>query len=539
MGPFLVRLAILAAIGSAAGGGAYAVRDRYLPAAAVLPGLKIAGVPVLAAARGDVRAFVAARAAEVEGRHVQLAVRQDPGEAARVVAELTLKDLGVAVDVDRVTARVLAIGHDGDLLERIAIARSASAGEIDVPLVVALDGAAAMPLLARLKEAEDSAPVSARLDLDHRMVTAEKNGQYIDVNGALAAFEAAAADPSVTKILLPVSSFPPRVTSALVSKLAIEKVLSEYETYFSRAGDQSRRGRNIDVASSKLDGLVLSPGELISFNAIVGERSEENGFEKSWEIFKGEMVEGIGGGTCQVASTFHAVAFFAGLEILERLPHSRPSAYIPMGLDSTVVYPVVDLKVRNPHAFPVVLHAKTEGNKLKMQLLGAEQPARVSFGRELLATVGYPRKIVEEPGLHGKKVIVKQHGIRGFRIKRSRVLRFADGTTRTEKNTDFYPPTTEIYAVPVDFDVALLPPLPIEDADTGEGSDKSAAAAAAAATPSSAASATPPLAAAVPCAGDCPPGAQAATDLQMVDAPGSHAPTTNQANPAKTVWMKR
>ena len=119
---------------------------------------------------------------------------------------------------------------------------------------------------------------------------------------------------------------------------------------------------------------------MVSFNAIVGDRSEENGFQKSWEIFKGEMVEGVGGGTCQVASTFHAAAFFGGLDVLERLPHSRPSAYIPMGLDSTVVYPIVDLKLRNPHPFPVVVHAKTDGNKLRDRSSSARaRPSKVTL----------------------------------------------------------------------------------------------------------------------------------------------------------------
>ena len=534
MRSFLVRLSILLVLLTAGAGGAHAARNRLLPGGATLPGLKIDGAAVPApGGEAEVRALVTVRAAAVGARKVKLTIQADaaqrPGDG-RVVAELTLRELGASVDVEKVIATALATGHSGDVLGRVEMAQAAQDGLLDIPLVTSIDATAATPLLVQLKEAEDVSPVSARLDLDHRTVIPEINGRYIDVNGALAALEASVGDPKATSVSLPVASYAPRVSSAFVSKLDIGAVISEYETYFSRSGDQARRGKNIDNAASKLDGLVMSPGELISFNAIVGERSEENGFQKSWEIFKGEMVEGIGGGTCQVASTFHAVAFFAGLDVLERLPHSRPSAYIPMGLDSTVVYPVVDLKVKNPHSFPVVLHAKTEGNKLKMQLLGTTQPVRVSFGRELVSTVSYPRKIIEQPHLHGKKVIVKQHGIRGFRIKRSRVMKFQDGTSRTEKNTDFYPPTTEIYEVPVDFDVSLLPPLPEEETDVAP-----AAQPAVPVTPS----ATPTLPA-IACAGDCAATqAQASADLQMVDAPGSHAPTTNQANPAKTVWLKR
>jgi len=380
-----------------------------------------------------------------------------------------------------------------------------------------------VPSQSHCSSAPDTPPTSARLDLDSRQVIAEKDGRYLDEHGAAEALEALIASDSDT-LRVPIALFPPRISSAFVKALDISSVLGEYETFFSRGGDQARRGKNIDVASSKLDGLILSPGELVSFNAIVGERSEANGFQKSWEIFKGEMVEGTGGGTCQVASTFHAATFFAGLDVLERLPHSRPSAYIPMGLDSTVVYPSVDLKIKNPHPFPVVVHARTIGNKLKVEVLGRSKPVSVAFGRDVVATVPYTRKVTEEPGLSGKKIVVKQHGIRGYRIKRSRVLTYADGTKKVETTSDFYPPTTEIYLVPVGFDVSALPALPV-----AEGDDKDPAAPptapAAPATPTNAASAQPV--------------ADARPDVELVDGPGAHAPTAAQANPSKSVFLRR
>jgi vancomycin resistance protein YoaR len=376
-------------------------------------------------------------------------------------------------------------------------------------------------VLQGIKESFDTPPTSARLDLDSRQVIAEKPGRYLDENGAAEALESLIADGGDT-LRVPVALFPPRISSAFVKALDISAVLGEYETFFSRGGDQARRGKNIDVASSKLDGLILSPGELVSFNAVVGERSEANGFQKSWEIFKGEMVEGTGGGTCQVASTFHAATFFAGLDVLERLPHSRPSAYIPMGLDSTVVYPSVDLKIKNPHPFPVVVHARTIGNKLKVEVLGRSKPVSVAFGRDVVATVPYTRKVTEEPGLSGKKIVVKQHGIRGYRIKRSRVLTYADGSKKVETTSDFYPPTTEIYQVPVGFDVSALPPLP-----AAEGDDKDPAAAPAAAPAAPAATST------------AQPVADARPEVELVDGPGAHAPTAAQANPSKSVFLRR
>ena len=94
---------------------------------------------------------------------------------------------------------------------------------------------------------------------------------------------------------------------------AVTQVVSRFETRFGYVGGQQNRGGNILRAASQVDGLVLMPGQIVSFNEHVGPRSKENGFFPAPEIYKGEMREGIGGGTCQVAGTLHAAAFFGGL----------------------------------------------------------------------------------------------------------------------------------------------------------------------------------------------------------------------------------
>jgi vancomycin resistance protein YoaR len=478
-----------------------------------------------------VRAFVEERSKLVGARKVALAT----SDHDKPVLEATLSELGFDVDVDQTIALAQRAGrsNDGDVITRGEAARDAREGQVDVPLVLHLDHDVVMAKLLVLKETVDTSPVSARLDLDKHETVAEKDGVYIDAHETIALLEAASKDRGRTQqsVVLPMKTFAPRVSSAFLKSLDISTVVAEYETFFSRGGDQQKRGKNIDNASQKLDGIVISPGELLSFNDIIGERSESNGFEKSWEIFKGEMVEGVGGGTCQVASTFHAATFFAGFDVLERLPHSRPSAYIPMGLDSTVVFPAVDLKVRNPHPFPVVVHAKTVGAKLRVELLGKMRPARVSFGREVVSTLPYKRKIEEDPALSGKKVLVKQHGIKGYKVKRSRLFTYPDGKTKKEELTDTYPPTIEIYKVPVGFDVALLPPLPGgEGEDSDLGSNPSA-------TPPSARTPSAPGTDATAAATPTPAATE--SDVQFVDAPGAHAPTAAQREPAKTVWVKR
>jgi vancomycin resistance protein YoaR len=533
LAPFARGISIAGLFGMAAFGGAYA-RERCADAKG-LTGLKVDGIALPDGV--EVRAFVSRRVLALEARRVRLLVEGEDVTALVAAASrkdghlpnsVSLGELGVSVDANALIARVMTLERGGDLLERVDLVDRASRGQVDVPLEPFVDAEKLLPLLLLIKDATDVAPVSARLDLDHQSVLDERLGRYVDPDGAREAIRSAALastlQPEPVSVTLPTRSFPPPVSRAFVEKLDVKATLGEYETYFSRAGDQARRGKNIDVAASKIDGLVLSPGELVSFNDVVGERSEDNGFAKSWEIYKGEMVEGVGGGTCQVASTFHAALFFGGMDVIERLPHSRPSAYIPMGLDATVVYPIVDLKVRNPYDFPVVVHASVLGNKLKMQLVGADKPAKVSFQRELVGTFPYLRKIVEEPKLRGsQKVIVRQHGIRGYKIKRTRLLAYRDGTRQRETNTDLYPSTTEVYEVPPGFDVTLLPPLPEEDTDdskeTSETAPTPAASAASNGTPTTEDRAQPAL--------------------DVIEGPGAHPPTEAQVHPPKTLMLTR
>jgi vancomycin resistance protein YoaR len=228
------------------------------------------------------------------------------------------------------------------------------------------------------------------------------------------------------------------------------------------------RAQNIRRASSQMEGVVLMPGDTVSFNANVGPRSIDNGFAEAQEIYKGEMREGIGGGTCQVAGTLHAAAYLGGIDVVQRSNHSRPSGYIRTGLDATVVYPTVDLKLRNPYDFPIVVHATADKGALKFELLGREKPALVELLTATIGTADYKRKIEEDGGVKDGQMVLKQKGIRGVSVRKTRTIHLPGGNDRVEVSTDVYPPTFEIWRVGHGFDVESLPPLP-QDKRAAEG----------------------------------------------------------------------
>ncbi|MBI5535029.1 MAG: VanW family protein [Deltaproteobacteria bacterium] len=484
----VLRLLASGALVVATTTGAAATALRILPADdAPAAGLLVDGAPLPAGS--SLRGFVLKKAAEHESAKVQVHL---PGRSHPVT--MTLAELGVRPDVELAVQRAMAIGHVGSIEQRLEESLRARQGRIDVPITWSVEASALFKWLEPIKEDTDEPPLPARLDLNKHTVIPHRSGKYLDLYEAVEAVDRVAR-LGAPELRLPPVEVPPVASSEFLEKIDITQVVGHFETRFGYLGGEANRAQNIATAASRLDGFVLLPGQIMSFNAVVGHRTLENGFAKGWEIFKGEMVEGIGGGTCQVASTLHAASYLAGLEVIERSPHSRPSGYITMGLDSTVVDGSVDLKLRNPFSFPVVLHSKVDHGVITFELLGQQRPVMVTFKRDVLGVRDYKRQVRETGYLPAGKIVLKQHGIRGYSIRRTRVMKFRDGTEHEEITTDIYPATAEIYLVPPGTDESVLPPLPGETKD-------------------------PPA--------DAQPASSAAP-VEIVLAPGVHRPSAEQA----------
>ena len=137
-------------------------------------------------------------------------------------------------------------------------------------------------------------------------------------------------------------------------------------------------------------------------------------------------------------------AGFAGLEVVRARPHSRPSSYVDMGLDSTVVWPTVDMKLRNPYDFPVVLHMTVSSGKVHAEVLGPRRPYQISFERTLEESLPYPTVWRDDARYLTGSSSLAQRGRRGFKLKRQRKFLQAGEVVKTEDWDLRYPATTEI-----------------------------------------------------------------------------------------------
>jgi vancomycin resistance protein YoaR len=231
----------------------------------------------------------------------------------------------------------------------------------------------------------------------------------------------------------------------LAAGLDISAVLASFSTPYSTEPNYADRAANLKVGAAALDGHVLLPGEVMSFNAVVGDRTDTAGFRYAPGIADGELIDTVGGGICQISSTLYGAAFFAGLELTHSRPHSRPSSYVDMGLDSTVVFGSVDMKLKNPFDFPVVLHTRVSAGKVVVEVLGRRKVYdEVAFERQVKEVLPHSTIVRDDSRLHTGAETVSQRGMRGFKVVRTRKLYKAGEIVDTQAWDLYYPPTTHI-----------------------------------------------------------------------------------------------
>jgi len=388
---------------------------------------------------GDVAQQVEAQAQAWEAQSMRLQVGGETREGTRA-------SMGGRVDRVRLAAQLTQARDPQSLLRRYRT-QQARTDALALQMPVLLDPGVLSARLTEDKDQIDVRPRDARLQPRTGQVQVEQVGRRLDVFGTLEQVEAALHSGASMASARIEEELPTRTASQL-RDVRVEAVLGAFETHYSTLEESADRSFNLRVAANKLDGHVLFPGETLDFNALVGERNEANGFRPAPQIAGGEVVDGVGGGTCQISGTLHAAAFFAGAPIVERTPHSRPSGYIWMGLDAVVVYPQLNFRFTNDFPFPVVIGMTVEGGIVRAELRGASSARMTTFTRRVDGFEPFVEREVQDPSVPAGARVLRQRGVPGFRITRFRVVRdVAHNQARRARWADLYPPTEQIWRV--------------------------------------------------------------------------------------------
>ena len=156
----------------------------------------------------------------------------------------------------------------------------------------------------------------------------------------------------------------------LEGNLLFRDVLGECQTPHSR---EPRRTANLQLACKMLNGVVVNPGETLSYNETVGERTTDRGFQPAPAYSGTVLVDSVGGGVCQVSSTLYYCTLLSDLEVVDRVNHGFPSNYIDYGMDATVNWGGPDFQFRNNTNYPIKIEAWEEDGFVKMRILGTDE----------------------------------------------------------------------------------------------------------------------------------------------------------------------
>lgn len=206
-----------------------------------------------------------------------------------------------------------------------------------------------------------------------------EEGQKLDIPKTASLITMALDNLRPKNISLPVDIVYPKIQTEQVNSLGIKELLGQGISHFS--GSITNRIYNLSLAASRINGVLIPPGDTFSFNEKVGDISAETGYKQAYVIKEGRTVLDDGGGVCQDSTTLFRAVLNAGLPVLARTAHAYRVSYyeqgFPPGLDATVWSPSVDFKFKNDTQHHILIQAYTSGNTLYVDLYGTSD-GRVS-----------------------------------------------------------------------------------------------------------------------------------------------------------------
>ena len=203
--------------------------------------------------------------------------------------------------------------------------------------------------------------------------------------------------------IIPLKYSKPNVTTNMIGTEAFPDLLSSFSTKYSAR--DTNRTTNLKLASNKINGTVIMPGEIFSYNKVVGARTIAAGYKEAPIYLSGQVVDGLGGGICQITSTLYNAVIYANLEIVERSNHQFVPSYVTASRDATVVYGALDFKFKNNRDYPIKLVCSVSGGVASFQIFGmkTENDYEVSIssyetGRTSTAIYSEAYKILKKNG---------------------------------------------------------------------------------------------------------------------------------------------
>ncbi|OOM79232.1 vancomycin B-type resistance protein VanW [Clostridium sp. BL-8] len=334
--------------------------------------------------------------------------------------ELIYSDISPKYNIDETIEQAYRAGKVGGTLKKFITIKGNNNTKNKIPLNFSYDEEKLKAYEKKIQSDTAQAAKDATLSINGSSITVNPEQEGVTVNlEALDEKLRGSIDGEInpeTNITVEVEKTKPRVTKEDLAK--IKGLMGTFST--SYATSPLGRCKNIEIATATLNGTVVMPGEVFSFNGTVGQRTTERGYQEAGTFVGNKIEPGIGGGICQVSTTLYRAVMKANLRSVERTNHSMAVGYTEPGLDATVAYGYLDYKFKNTYDFPIYIQGITRGKALTYNVYGdpsALNGKTYEMVSEVLETIPPQTKVVPDSSLPEGKEVNEGGGMTGYRTK--------------------------------------------------------------------------------------------------------------------------
>ena len=224
-------------------------------------------------------------------------------------------------------------------------------------------------------------------------------GRALDVDASLAQINQQILAGQHNINLVMQTTNPPATDDATAESLGITELTSSYTSYFY--GSDAARIQNIKTAAARFHGVLIAPWATYSMADGLGDVSLDTGYAEALIIFGDRTIKGVGGGVCQVATTFFRTVFFGGYQVDERWPHAYRVKYYEQtasgghdenlaGLDATVFAPEVDFRFTNDSPYWLLMETYPTDHSLTWKFYSTSDGRTVDWTSSGLQNITEP-----------------------------------------------------------------------------------------------------------------------------------------------------
>ncbi|HVF69180.1 MAG TPA: VanW family protein [Xanthomonadales bacterium] len=317
--------------------------------------------------------------------------------SADAAATVSAKQINFGYDEDLISEQAFSIGRSGDILTDMSIILQAYISGIYLPPATHYHEDKLDKLILPLSKKINEDPVEGLFNFDNGRVLAfklSKNGKSVDTKELKEEIvekmdEVAISEKARTyNIKIPIKILEPKVSTDKINNYGIRELIAEGTSTFQ--GSIENRAFNINLAATRLNGVLIPPNETFSFVKSVGDINSLTGYKQAYVISGGKTILGDGGGVCQVSTTLFRAALKAGLPIVERNQHAYRVGYYEQdsapGVDAAIYSPGVDLKFKNDTGKHLLIQAfpNMTDYSLSFQLYGTKDNREVTINKPLI-----------------------------------------------------------------------------------------------------------------------------------------------------------